>query len=199
LVADVRAATPSNAAELCVPDRRALAAELASHKRALERALEVRVARGRVRLDRAARQLRDPRALLRTAHAALADARAELAAAAHGRLRAERRALALWLDRVARRDPRLLFAHDRARLLELRGRLRAGGLALCAQQRAQLAEQSARLSALSPLAVLARGYAIALHESTGRALLRATDAIPGDALRLRLHAGELRVRVEDPK
>jgi exodeoxyribonuclease VII large subunit len=218
LVADVRAATPSNAAELCVPDRRAIAAELASHRRALERALEVRVARGRVRLDRVGRRLRDPRSLLREAGGQLSDARAQIAAAMHGRLRAERRALGLLLDRVARRDPRLTTAHDRARLhglraqlrargaalcardqsrlRDLRGRLRARGLALSARQRAQLSEQAARLHALSPLAVLSRGYAIALHERTGSALLRAADARAGDALRLRLHEGELRVRVE---
>jgi exodeoxyribonuclease VII large subunit len=199
LVADVRAATPSNAAELCVPDRRALAAELASHLRALERAFEVRVARARMRLDRTSRRLRDPRSLLRDAGERLSGARAQIAVAMHGRVRAERRSLALLLDRVARRDPRLTTAHDRARLHELRGRLRARGRALCARKRAHLAEHAARLNALSPLAVLSRGYAIALHERTGRALLRSGDARTDDALRLRLHEGELRVRVEPAK
>jgi exodeoxyribonuclease VII large subunit len=199
LVADVRAATPSNAAELCVPDQRALTAELASHERALARAMEVRIGRGRLRLDRGRRRLRDPRALLRDHRAELAAARAKLSAAAHGRLRAERRALALLLERVGRRDPRLACAHDRARLHDLRARLRANGLALAARRRAQLSQQAARLHALSPLAVLARGYAIALHERSGRALLRASDAGAGDALHLRLFEGELRVRVEPAK
>jgi exodeoxyribonuclease VII large subunit len=117
----------------------------------------------------------------------------------HARLRVERRELAALLERVARRDPRLTCAHDRARLHDLRARLRARGRALAADRRAHLAEQAARLSALSPLSVLSRGYAIALHERTGRALLRAADASAGDRLRLRLHEGELRVRVEPAK
>jgi exodeoxyribonuclease VII large subunit len=199
LVADVRAATPSNAAELCVPDRRALLGELAAHRRALERALEVRVARARLRLDRGQRRLRDPRARLRDGRAELENARAAMLAALRAQLRGERRGLAHVLERLARRDPRLHCAHDRARLHELRGRLRAQGGQLGARARARLGEQTARLHALSPLAVLSRGYAIALHERSGRALLRADDARAGDALQLRLSEGQLRVRVEPPK
>ena len=82
---------------------------------------------------------------------------------------------------------------------ELRARLRAQAGTLTARPKAQLAEQAARLHALSPLAVLSRGYAIALHQPTGRALLRAGDAAPGDTLRLRLHEGELRARLEEQK
>jgi exodeoxyribonuclease VII large subunit len=199
LVADVRAATPSNAAELCVPDRRALLGELAAHRRALERALEVRLARARLRLDRGRRRLRDPRARLRDGRAELETARTAMLAALRARLRGERRSLARVLERLARRDPRLHCAHDRARLHELRGRLRAQGRQLGAHARARLGEQTARLHALSPLAVLSRGYAIALHEQSGRALLRAGDARAGDALQLRLSEGQLRVRVEPPK
>ena len=53
-----------------------------------------------------------------------------------------------------------------------------------------------RLDALSPLGVLSRGYAIALHEPSGRALTRAADASVGDALTVVLEQGRLRARVE---
>jgi exodeoxyribonuclease VII large subunit len=82
-------------------------------------------------------------------------------------------------------------------LREFRGRLHAQAGSLIASQRAHLAEQAARLHALSPLAVLSRGYAIALHERTGRALLHAADAQAGDRVLLRLHEGVLRARVEE--
>jgi exodeoxyribonuclease VII large subunit len=82
------------------------------------------------------------------------------------------------------------------RLNDLRGRLHAQAGVLVQQKRARLAEQAVQLQALSPLAVLARGYAIALHERTGRALLQAEDAQAGDRIELRLHAGTLRTRVE---
>jgi exodeoxyribonuclease VII large subunit len=196
LVADVRASTPSNAAELCVPDRRALLGELQSHRRALERAMEVRVQRGRLRVERAERRLLDPRGLLGRSRARVQDARRRLAVAIRARSRVERKRLSASLERISRRDPRLLCAEDLARLQELRGRLRAVARVLFGRQRAQLSQQAARLHALSPLSVLGRGYAIALHERSGRALLRAGDARAGDVVRLRLHVGELRTRVQ---
>jgi exodeoxyribonuclease VII large subunit len=196
LVADVRASTPSNAAELCVPDRRALLAELASHRRALERAMEMRVQRGRLRVERAERRLLDPRGLLGRSRARVQDARRRLAVAVRARSRIERKRLSASLERIGRRDPRLLCAEDLARLQELRARLRAVARVLFRHPQARLSQQGARLHALSPLAVLGRGYAIALHERSGRALLSAGDARPGDVVRLRLHVGELRTRVQ---
>jgi exodeoxyribonuclease VII large subunit len=61
--------------------------------------------------------------------------------------------------------------------------------------REHLARQGVRLDALSPLRVLARGYAIAFIERTGKALLRAQDVTKGDTLRLRLHEGQVRADV----
>jgi exodeoxyribonuclease VII large subunit len=196
LVADLRAATPSNAAELCVPDRRALAQEVAALRRALERAMEVRMQRARLRLERLTRVLADPREGMARSRMRLAQSRSRLARLAQERARRARRQLATLQERLARCDPRLSFARDRARLFELWGRLRAQARPLVTRRRAELAEHGARLQALSPLAVLARGYAIALHERTGRALLRASEAAPGERVRLRLHEGTLPTRVE---
>jgi len=56
---------------------------------------------------------------------------------------------------------------------------------------------AARLAALSPLSILARGYAIAIHAETGKALLSASEARVGDRVDLRLHEGHLTVRVEE--
>jgi exodeoxyribonuclease VII large subunit len=58
-----------------------------------------------------------------------------------------------------------------------------------AEARAALAEQAAALGALSPLGVLGRGYAIALHG--GKAVRRPDDVRPGDALELVLAEGRL--------
>ena len=73
-----------------------------------------------------------------------------------------------------------------------RARCRRSARVLINRRAAQLGGRRRGSQALSPLAVLARGYAIALHEPTGSALLRAGDAAPGDTLRVRLHEGELR-------
>ena len=55
---------------------------------------------------------------------------------------------------------------------------------------------SGRLDALSPLRVLARGYAVAFDQR-GHALLRAGDVRPGESVRVRLHRGELEAQVTE--
>jgi exodeoxyribonuclease VII large subunit len=60
--------------------------------------------------------------------------------------------------------------------------------------RAELGEAAARLDALSPLAVLSRGYAIAT--AAGRVVRRASDVSPGEIVDVRLGEGAVRARVE---
>ena len=60
-----------------------------------------------------------------------------------------------------------------------------------------LAERERRLTALSPDGVLARGYALALDEASGRVLRAATDSSAGSRVRVRLGRGALRTRVDE--
>jgi exodeoxyribonuclease VII large subunit len=198
LVADVRAATPSNAAELVVPERRVLAAELRAAERALERSLEVRLGRARLRLERMAKQVRDPRATLARSRARLQRVRTRLAQLHAQRIKRERSLLAARSERLARSDPRLLMSRNRSAWMQLHTTLLRLARPIHARRREQLAKLEARLQALSPLGILARGYAIALHEPSGKALLRASDARPGDALTVLVHEGSLRAKVEPP-
>jgi exodeoxyribonuclease VII large subunit len=196
LVADVRAATPSNAAEIAVPDRNALGSELSSRLRALERTMEMAMTRFRILLDRQAQRLRDPRedvAGIRTRLHGLQTRLSRAIGRRMNRYRERAQALALGLSRA---DPRVRLGRDRARLAGLSSRLRAVAGRLVAASRARLAETGARVQALSPLAVLGRGYAIAIHERTGKALLRASEAEAGDKVTIRLHEGKLVTRVE---
>jgi exodeoxyribonuclease VII large subunit len=64
------------------------------------------------------------------------------------------------------------------------------------EARAALAELCAQLDALSPLRVLERGYAIAIHESTGRAVRSEAEVKQGDRLRVRVFEGEIHAKVE---
>lgn len=195
LVADVRAATPSNAAELVVPDRNALLRDLSATTRGLERALDARLQRERVRVVRLARRVSDPRRALQGVRNRLLTLDAELRTFAQRRIARDRTVLHRLHARLLEEDARVRLLRDRARLQELLARLRHLGGNLLPELRAPFGETVARLSALSPLAVLARGYAIALHETTGRALLSSKDANVDDTLALRLHEGSLRVRV----
>lgn len=196
LVADVRAATPSNAAELCVPDRAVLEREIASHERALARALEARIGRARLRMERALRRLPVPEMLTRLVGRRIEALRTRLYEQARDLVDSRRAVLDALDERLALLDPRVQLGRARTRLADLRARLRSLARPLVAAARARLQTLAAGLDALSPLAVLGRGYAIALHAPTGKALVRARDARAGDAITLRLHDGKIEARAE---
>jgi exodeoxyribonuclease VII large subunit len=218
LVADVRASTPSNAAEIVVPDRRALVAELEAFVRRLSRDVETRIGKGRLRLERLARPLGDPRHGLARTRRAFEALTARAARAESRRIARARDELEKLGARLSRHDPRARLSRQLRDHGELEARLRAAiapavegrrkRIALLESRltranerslgarKTELAKLAARLDALSPLAVLSRGYAIALHDRTERALVHAKDAAPGDALRVILHDGELGARVE---
>ncbi len=195
LVADVRAATPSNAAEMAVPDRKTLAAELSSRQRALSRTVQLLMSRFRILLDERTRRLSDPREAIVGIRTRLHELQTRLARAASRRLNRHREQLQALALRLSRTDPRVRLARDRIRLAAVDSRLRSIAGKLVAVPRARLAETTARVQALSPVAVLGRGYAIAIHEPTGKALLRASDANSGDTVTIRLHEGALVTRV----
>jgi exodeoxyribonuclease VII large subunit len=112
-------------------------------------------------------------------------------------LRTERAAAVLRsLDQRATHALQRLWIGLRARLAGLAQRLEHAQGRDLDRRRHRVAEQVARLESLSPLAVLARGYSITLHEVTGRVIASAAQAAPGDRIRTRLGAGALVSRVE---
>ena len=154
LAADVRALTPSQAAELLAPDAGELLAALAQMRRRLAAALRSRVAEGRARLRavEASAVFRRPRRLIEDRARTLDELEQRAARAA--RLR---------LDRVRQRTEKL----------------------------------AARLDALSPLAVLARGYSVTQRAADGRVVRSARDLAPGEVISTRFADGRAVSRVEE--
>jgi exodeoxyribonuclease VII large subunit len=97
--------------------------------------------------------------------------------------------------RLRREAPREKLALQRADLEGSGARLREAFRHLTVGVDARLSRAAARLEALSPLAVLGRGYAIATHRD-GRVARRAEELTIGERLRLRLLEGHADVRVE---
>ena len=199
LVADLRAPTPSAAAELVVEKKDALVRRLADCRGRLARALRSRlgIARGRLTgLSRAEGLLRF-RYKLREWKERVGQGRGALVSALERRprdfatrLQAARKVFANFA-RVAE------LARRRDRLARLAASLEERTRRLFERRRDRLTRDVAKLEILSPLAILARGYAVAFREGTRAPLLSASDVRPGDRLRVRLHEGELKAVVRE--
>jgi exodeoxyribonuclease VII large subunit len=192
-VADLRAPTPTAAAELASAPRTQWLAELEVLQQRLERTLRRRLEAEAQRLDWLTGRLGRP-------SQAVAGERLRLDRSAQ-RLH---HALALRLERertqLARRGERLpraalpVLAAERVRLQRLAERL-PEALARRLQQDGQRLERAAlRLAALDPRRVLERGYAW-LEDTGGRPVTRAAHTAPGQALTATLADGKVDLTV----
>jgi len=196
LVADVRAATPSNAAEIVVPERETLLRDVRVLERRLNQALDNRIGGFRLRLERLLRTLYGARRVMTPVRERLAELHQRLMRLdPRSVLRHDQRQLAVLIAKL-RDAGRLPVRRRRDRVVALRFRLRGRGRPMVHEARAGYAELCAQLDALSPLRVLERGYAIALHESTGRAVRSQSEVKEGDRLRVRVSDGEFGAKVE---
>ena len=198
-VADVRAATPSAAAERVVPEERTLREEIRRLRQRLERALRARLQALRLRLEQAARHevFREPRAMVWQYRQRIDLLESRMAAALRSAVRLRRKRLERVRPRLAHR---LNTAVERTRgwIEELRRRAAFAAREAVARRRARVERCRASLRALDPLAVLDRGYSLA-YRADGTLLRRAADAKIGEPLRLRLAEGEVRAKVTGPE
>jgi len=196
-VADVRAPTPSAAAELVVARKDEFVGRIDRlHDRL------VSCARSRVqRLSRRVHELSGRRAMAGyTARLAMTERRAdELTRAMSDAMRA---AFALRERRLRGLERRLdasnalrRLARDRQRLVTADGALRTAISVRSHRARMQLGTAAGRLETLSPLGVLARGYAVCWNEDRTRAIRDSADVKPGDTVHVTLSHGAIAAKV----
>ena len=195
--ADLRAPTPSAAAELLVPSREDLLRRLRALDARMRTLQRQRLRAAMQRADRAALRLRAlrPQARLQLLCRRQAEGLRRLAAAWKRRIEGDR-------ARLRHADAVLRAAHPQRRLARLRERLVAIAPRPQAVTARRLASEAMRLRGLartlhsvSPLATVARGYAI-LQQPDGRVVRSVLDASPGDRLDARLSDGSLSVQVQ---
>jgi exodeoxyribonuclease VII large subunit len=192
--ADARAATPSQAAEMVVPDRAARAQLLQRTGLHLARAMRGRLTEDRLAYGRAARRLGDPRLAIAAHQQSLDDRESRMTAWARAAMARGREALTLAQRRLAYNHPRAVVARERTDVARLAARLGHLWRSAFDRRTANLQRASGRLDALSPLKVLGRGYAIATRDDA-RAVRSAADVRPGETLHLRVRDARIDARV----
>lgn len=192
-VADVRAATPSAAAERVVQAKEELAARIVSLERRFSASLRLLLTwtRARVAAVTSHRVFEAERGRIRTSAQRVDELMRRSETGLRRKLERSRERLARGANRLeAFRWERQLREH-RERVEVWRGRLLGLARAALEGRRGALGRAGGKLDSLSPLAVLARGYALVWHAAAGSLLRSPADVAPGDALRIRLAKGVL--------
>jgi exodeoxyribonuclease VII large subunit len=196
-VADVRAPTPSGAAELAVPD----STEWLRNVMRLAGRLTVALSRKlKTQQDRAswlARRLQQlhPGVELRQRAQRLDDLEQRLIRVLRADLSARQRTLVQLAAELRQHSPALRVANARRRLDSARSSIEAITRARLEQFGKRIAIAARTLDAVSPLATLERGYAI-VTDSKGTVVTNAQDVRVGQLIDARLTQGSIRARVE---
>ncbi len=196
-VADLRAPTPSAAAEIVTEAQHKIAEHLAEQEHRLDRAARFQFLQARQRLTRLpiGRAEASFTALLYRLGQRLDDASQRLDESLATQLRLLQSHIAKLAASVLQHDPRRNLAQARARLAELRSRLDRSLERKHQISTAKFGALDAHLQALSPLAVLDRGYALVLA-ADGALVHSSAQLAAGDQLTTRLADGSFSSRVE---
>lgn len=192
LVADLRASTPSAAAEMVASARDEMCARIAglaedARKAVRYRLLSLRSALADLESSRAFDQVESR---IRSFSQRIDDAGYSMESALEATLKARRTRHTALALRLSETDLRRTMVAHRSRLVDLSRKLQGGARSMIDRQNERISLAAGKLDSLSPLGVLARGYAIAF-DNQGRVIKRATDVNAGEKVRVRVSDGDM--------
>ncbi|MCF8050472.1 MAG: exodeoxyribonuclease VII large subunit [Desulfobacterales bacterium] len=189
--ADLRAPTPSAAAELVVPDRSKLLQSSVDYRRRAALAVSHQIKKWKDSLRHFEKRLVHPRRRIDELRLKIDDLSGRILRAVRQDLSMRKERLA-WMDgRIAHVDPAKRVAEYKQKLYETNNKIMYLNKNIVSIKKSQLRVQTARLSALNPMAVLGRGYSITRTAPGGRVLLDPASVSDGQRLRITLARGDL--------
>lgn len=196
-VADLRAPTPSAAAELVVKSKVELAAQVDNLSRRLVHGVQRRMQEVRGELNSLSRALKEPTMLLGHLGQRVDDLAGRLERVRQVAMTQRRERLAAMVAQLHMRNPALAVERSRERLLAVTGRMNMAIRRLLDRAHEQSVVSAAKLQALSPLSTLGRGYSIARRMPLGEIVTDSAKIETGDRLELTFHHGRAFCRVEE--
>jgi len=196
-VADLRAPTPSAAAELITEAQHRIEEHLTNLERRLERATRFQLLHAKQQMARVPMSRAESRvaALIYRREQQLDELAARLEDAVCEPLREKQQYVAAMRAVILRHDPRRLLGRARERVAAATAYMERAMERTHRDRCAAAGAAAARLRALSPLAVLERGYAL-VSDGAGKLVRSTTQVAEGDLLTTRVHDGAFTSRVE---
>lgn len=195
-VSDLRAPTPSAAAEIVMPEKSELYSEITRQNAYLEAVMANRLSVLRASLDRLVEKLRDPRRRIDDFKIKTDDHASRLSKAMARCLVKEKQRLEWLTRRLYANSPKRKIAYENEKTTRTADRLYAAMDRLVSLERMKLGQLDSRLETLSPHNVMDRGYSISLLLPGKKVVTDAEKVDIGDRIKLLLARGSLTCRIE---
>ena len=199
-VADLRAATPSAAAEMVIRSRQEVEQQLSRLEHELEKGMRYRLMMGRQHLTELARHGAFARMMdvIRRRQQRVDDLTNRLTHAERDRLEGQRRRFEALAATVRHYDLRLVLGGVGKELWAKVSAMEAAVRRLLLARRSKLERLTGQMEALSPVAILERGYAL-VFDTEGKLVKDAERVKQGEAIRARVARGEIAAKVTSTK
>lgn len=195
-VADLRAPTPSAAAELVIASSDQLRGQVEALEHRLRLAMETRLSGLDLRIESLKRLLQDPSTMLGHLVQRVDDLSLRLNLALHNSVTRFRERFNRFEDVLMHHSPRRQSDQLRQRIMSLASQAERLVLLRLETYKQEFGSNAARLDVLSPLGTLSRGYSIATRLPDGSVVTDCADLTEGDRLKLNFHRGSAECRVE---